>query len=246
MTAYAYADIMSVFFQSNRYHWDGSAQAAYLSITNANPTNDMFVSYDDPRATQAKVSYVRNQKLGGLMIWALGQDYESGQPEPLLQSIKLALATPGGGFGLTQNSVPSLDLATPGGDFVVPMLLGPEVYVVNPTVLLNASSVLNDAGRLPLGPTKSGTVVVAVTGMQANDKVDFAGELEADAGAAIELVKLGVSATVAAGQLSGTTGNGLWRINGAGLLGVLATHSQLAAANPAVTVKAWVTYLGAG
>jgi len=95
ITAYGYATIMSAYYQSNRYHWDTSAQSAYLSVTNANPTNDMFISYDDQRACQAKVSYARNRNLGGLMIWALGQDYQSGQPEPLLEAIKQALATPG-------------------------------------------------------------------------------------------------------------------------------------------------------
>ena len=95
ITAYGYAAIMSTYYQSNRYNWDTSAQAAFLSVTNANPTNNMFISYDDQRASQAKVSYARNRNLGGLMIWALGQDYQSGQPEPLLQAIKQALATPG-------------------------------------------------------------------------------------------------------------------------------------------------------
>jgi len=95
MTAYGYATIMSTFYQTNRYHWDASAQAAYLSVTNAIPTNHIFLSYDDSRTCQAKVSYVRNHSLGGVMIWALGQDYQIGQPEPLLQAIKQALATPG-------------------------------------------------------------------------------------------------------------------------------------------------------
>jgi len=95
MTAYRYRTIMDTYYQSNRYHWDASAQAAYLSITNANPTNNIFLSYDDARTCQAKVSYVRNRGLGGVMIWALGQDYVSGQPEPLLQTIQQALTTPG-------------------------------------------------------------------------------------------------------------------------------------------------------
>ena len=95
MTAYRYLTIMDTYYQTNRYHWDASAQAAYLSITNANPTNNIFLSYDDSRTCQAKVSYARNRGLGGLMIWALGQDYESGQPEPLLQTIQYALTTPG-------------------------------------------------------------------------------------------------------------------------------------------------------
>lgn len=95
MTAYGYRTIMDTYYQSNRYHWDASAQAAYLSITNANPTNNIFLSYDDPRTCQAKVSYARNRGLGGVMIWALGQDYTSGQPEPLLQAIQQSLTTPG-------------------------------------------------------------------------------------------------------------------------------------------------------
>jgi chitinase len=95
MTAYRYRTIMNTYYQSNRYHWDASAQAAYLSITNANPVNNIYLSYDDERTCQAKVSYIRNRRLGGVMIWALGQDYQSGQPEPLLQAVKQALTTPG-------------------------------------------------------------------------------------------------------------------------------------------------------
>jgi chitinase len=91
----SYNEIMSGYYQSNRYHWDDSAQAAYLSITNPNPANDMFVSYDDPRTCQCKVSYARNNGLGGVMIWELAQDYQQGQPDPLLLALKQALATPG-------------------------------------------------------------------------------------------------------------------------------------------------------
>ncbi len=91
----SYNAIMSGYYQSNLYHWDTSAQAAYLSISNVSPANDMFISYDDQRTCQSKVSYARNRKLGGVMIWELAQDHQSGQPDPLLQSIKQALATPG-------------------------------------------------------------------------------------------------------------------------------------------------------
>jgi chitinase len=95
MTAYDYSAIMTGFYQTNLYYWDTSAQAAYLSISNVNPADDMFISYDDQRTCQAKVSYARNNALGGVMIWSLGQDYQSGQPEPLLEALKQALATPG-------------------------------------------------------------------------------------------------------------------------------------------------------
>jgi chitinase len=95
ITAYGYSDIMADYYQTNSYHWDTNAQAAYLSITNAIATNDDFISYDDQRTCQAKVSYVRNNKLGGVMIWELAQDHQAGSPDPLLEAVKQAVATPG-------------------------------------------------------------------------------------------------------------------------------------------------------
>lgn len=90
--------IMSTYYQSNLYHWDSNAQSAYLSIDNPGSTNDAFISYDDERSCQVKVSYARNRGLGGVMIWELGEGYRSSQPagkrDPLLQAIKSSLATP--------------------------------------------------------------------------------------------------------------------------------------------------------
>jgi len=85
---------MGTYYQTNLYHWDTNAQAAYLSITNANPANDMFISYDDQRTCQSKVSYARNHGLGGVMIWELAQDHQKRQPDPLLLALKQAFATP--------------------------------------------------------------------------------------------------------------------------------------------------------
>lgn len=94
-TAIAYFDLIPTYFQSNLYHWDTSAQAAYLSLDNTGSGNDKFISYDDEHACQAKVSYARNQGLGGVMIWELGQGYRpsqpSGQRDPLLQAVKQAV-----------------------------------------------------------------------------------------------------------------------------------------------------------
>jgi chitinase len=99
VTPVAYFAIMTNYYQSALYHWDEAAQAAYLSITNAVATNDIFLSYDDEHTCQAKVSYARNQHLGGVMIWELSQGYRDTQPagqrDPLLQAVKQALATPG-------------------------------------------------------------------------------------------------------------------------------------------------------
>jgi chitinase len=94
----SYSTIMASHYQSNHYHWDSAAQAAYLSMDNTS-TNDQFISYDDEHVCQAKVSYARNRGLGGVMIWELGEGYRSTQPagqrDPLLQAVKQSLqATP--------------------------------------------------------------------------------------------------------------------------------------------------------
>src|SRR6266850_249293 len=91
----SYNTIIATYYQSNLYYWDAAAQAAYLSVDNSGSSNDKFISYDDQRTCQSKVSYARNRHLGGVMIWELAQDHHPGQPDPLLQSIKQALATPG-------------------------------------------------------------------------------------------------------------------------------------------------------
>jgi chitinase len=93
-----YQTIISSYYQSNYYHWDSKAQAAYLSITAAQPANGMFISYDDTMSCQTKVSYARNEGLGGIMIWELSQDYfadlAAGQQSPLIQALGNSLETP--------------------------------------------------------------------------------------------------------------------------------------------------------
>ena len=94
-TQQSYNNIMSTYYQPSRYRWDTNAQAAYLTIDNAGSNTDQFISYDDERTCQSKVSYARNNHLGGVMIWELAQDHKANQTDPLLAAIKQALATPG-------------------------------------------------------------------------------------------------------------------------------------------------------
>jgi chitinase len=91
----SYNSLMSTYFQPSRYHWDAAAQAAYLSIDNTGSSTDRFISYDDVRTCQAKVSFARNRGLGGIMIWELAQDHIASQVDPLLAAIKAAMASPG-------------------------------------------------------------------------------------------------------------------------------------------------------
>ena len=92
---YSYNDLMSSNFPPALYHYDSGAQAPYFSVTNSHASNDMFISFDDQRSVAAKVSYARNRGLGGFIIWELSQDHQANKPDPLLQSIKQTLATPG-------------------------------------------------------------------------------------------------------------------------------------------------------
>ena len=91
----SYNDLMGSNFPAALYHYDSGAQAPYFSVTNSQAGNDMFISFDDPRSVAAKVSYARNRGLGGFIIWELSQDHQAKKPDPLLQSIKQTLATPG-------------------------------------------------------------------------------------------------------------------------------------------------------
>lgn len=74
-----YTQIVSLLQQGWVRSWDQLAWVPY--ITNPGKTN--IVSYDDSTSVTEKMKYVKNQNLGGTIIWALGQDYVNGQ-SPLL------------------------------------------------------------------------------------------------------------------------------------------------------------------
>jgi chitinase len=50
--------------------WDDRARAPYLW----NAASRVFISYDDPQSIGEKTSYVRANRLGGMMFWELSQD----------------------------------------------------------------------------------------------------------------------------------------------------------------------------
>jgi chitinase len=51
-------------------YWESSAQVPWLYDS----TSKTWVSYDDPQSVAAKVRYVREHNLGGVVIWELGGD----------------------------------------------------------------------------------------------------------------------------------------------------------------------------
>lgn len=65
------------------------AKARVPFIVNAGQTS--VVSYDDSVSIGEKMTYVKNQGLGGTIIWALGQDNMGNGQQPLLRSVAAGL-----------------------------------------------------------------------------------------------------------------------------------------------------------
>jgi chitinase len=128
-----------------RRHWDATSHVPYLTMPSAHRT----VCYDDSLSVSDKCAYALANGLGGVMMWALGQDV-IGAHQPLLEAIGKAMegATEVGGetadavpdaFRLEQNfpnpfnptTTIRFDLAQ-GGDvsLVVHDLLGRQVAVL--------------------------------------------------------------------------------------------------------------------
>ncbi|HTF98626.1 MAG TPA: glycosyl hydrolase family 18 protein [Cellvibrio sp.] len=55
------------------YHWDDVAKAPYCY----NAKQKIFATFDDPQSMREKVSYLRKQKLGGIMFWQLPHDTDA-------------------------------------------------------------------------------------------------------------------------------------------------------------------------
>jgi chitinase len=51
-------------------HWEPSAQVPWLY----EPRSGTWISYDDPESVRAKMKYVRDNHLGGVVIWEIGAD----------------------------------------------------------------------------------------------------------------------------------------------------------------------------
>ena len=87
-----YHDIMDTYFQSEYYHWDSVAQAAYLGIDKQGSADDKFISYDDETTCRKKIEYVKAKGLGGVILWELGGGWrpKTNPPDKLLQAVKEA------------------------------------------------------------------------------------------------------------------------------------------------------------
>ncbi|OQX16024.1 MAG: hypothetical protein BWK73_04910 [Thiothrix lacustris] len=95
-------------YKPEYYHWDDNAKMPYLSINKAGSEADMFISYNDARSVSEKVKYVKEQGLGGVMLWELGREClppgggggsidqcvaGDGKYRPLLKAVRQTLRT---------------------------------------------------------------------------------------------------------------------------------------------------------
>jgi len=74
----------SLAIEGFKYFWDEVAKAPYLYSSQ----KKQLLTYDDERSIRLKTEYVRDQQLGGIMFWQLGEDkFKNG----LLDAIDAAL-----------------------------------------------------------------------------------------------------------------------------------------------------------
>lgn len=99
----SYSNILHYLYRGSAYRWDDEAKAPYLSIEPPIPMSfpgvtdlrTTYVTYDDEQGIAEKGAYVRNNGLGGVIIWTISQGYlgdwkTSGEVDPLMKAVKAA------------------------------------------------------------------------------------------------------------------------------------------------------------
>jgi chitinase len=71
---YDYRDLETNYVGVYQRYWDAAASVPWLY----SPVDQIMISYEDPQSLCAKAGYVRAQGLGGIMIWELSYDNDSG------------------------------------------------------------------------------------------------------------------------------------------------------------------------
>jgi len=79
---YRYSEVAPKIGNGWNYYWDDISEVPYLM----NIDMTKFISYDDTASVRLKCEYAKERNLGGVMIWALGQDV-IGNDQPLLEAV---------------------------------------------------------------------------------------------------------------------------------------------------------------
>ena len=93
----SFENIMTRYYSAALRKYDNAAQAPYLSSTTAFGSMSpqcTFLSYEDAQSVAAKGAYSRQNKLGGTIIWTIGEGHQAelpvGQRDPLLEAVRAA------------------------------------------------------------------------------------------------------------------------------------------------------------
>lgn len=81
-----YSSVVSRLRSGWSYFWDDVAKAPYL----LNASRTRFVTFEDSLSLSFKCAYAKTNGLGGVMIWALGQDV-IGSEQPLVEAVGRAM-----------------------------------------------------------------------------------------------------------------------------------------------------------
>ncbi|MEN9501320.1 MAG: hypothetical protein RI964_605 [Pseudomonadota bacterium] len=91
----SYATLLDKYYDPAHAYWDDAAKVPYLSFDLLGSANDMFISYNNERAVQEKLNYMRGKRLGGMMLWQLQYDYRPAQTgdlqRPIVSTIRESL-----------------------------------------------------------------------------------------------------------------------------------------------------------
>jgi chitinase len=83
-----YGEVVKEYLKNNPTRWDQQAEVPYLSI----PQTNQFLSYENNRGIEAKLRYVHQNGLGGVIIWDIGKDdYDENAKRQLLGVINRAV-----------------------------------------------------------------------------------------------------------------------------------------------------------
>ena len=93
----SYENIVTKYYSAALRQYDSNAQAPYLSSPTAFGSMSpkcTFLSYEDEQSVTAKGTYVLLNKLGGTIIWTIGEGHQAelpaGQRDPLLEAVRSA------------------------------------------------------------------------------------------------------------------------------------------------------------
>ncbi len=89
----SYAHIMESYYDEDAYRFDALARVPYLTFDEpAGPSGCTFISYDDEASVGEKANYIKENGLGGVIMWELNEGYlefeAPGSRNPMLEAIR--------------------------------------------------------------------------------------------------------------------------------------------------------------